>query len=66
MAPTVEQIIPGYVGMWFMADEAHITAIAVKEEYRRRGIGELLLIGCVELSILRRVEGGHAGGPRHQ
>ena len=50
----VDQIIPGYVGMWFMADEAHITAIAVKEEYRGRGIGELLLMGCVELSILRR------------
>ncbi len=48
------QLIPGYVGMWFMADEAHITAIAVREPYRGRGIGELLLIGCVELSILRR------------
>ena len=52
----IQQLIPGYVGMWFMADEAHITAIAVKEEYRRRGIGELLLIGCVELSILRRAK----------
>ena len=52
----VQQLIPGYVGMWFMADEAHITAIAVKEEYRRKGIGELLLIGCVELSILRRAK----------
>ena len=50
----VGQLIPGYVGMWFMADEAHITAIAVREPYRSRGIGELLLIGCVELSILRR------------
>ncbi|MCY4625537.1 MAG: ribosomal protein S18-alanine N-acetyltransferase [Chloroflexi bacterium] len=50
----VRQIIPGYVGMWFMADEAHITAIAVREQYRGRGIGELLLMGCVELSILRR------------
>ena len=46
--------IPGYVGMWFMADEAHITAIAVRESFRGRGIGELLLIGCVELSILRK------------
>ncbi|MDE2802745.1 MAG: GNAT family N-acetyltransferase, partial [Chloroflexota bacterium] len=48
------QLIPGYVGMWFMADEAHITAIAVREAYRGRGIGELLLIGSVELSILRK------------
>lgn len=48
------QCIPGYVGMWFMADEAHVTAIAVREAYRGRGIGELLLIGCIELSILRK------------
>ena len=48
------EFIPGYVGMWFMADEAHITAIAVRESFRGRGIGELLLIGCVELSILRK------------
>ena len=46
-------VIPGFVGMWFMADEAHLTAIAVREFYKRRGIGELLLIGCIELAILR-------------
>ena len=50
------RLIAGFVGMWFMADEAHITAIAVKEEYRARGIGELLLIGCVELAILRKAK----------
>ena len=46
----------GYLGMWFMADEAHITAIAVREPYQRRGIGELLLISCVELAILRHAD----------
>ena len=53
-ADAAREFIPGYVGMWFMADEAHVTAIAVREAYRGRGIGELLLIGCVELSILRK------------
>lgn len=48
------QVIPGFVGMWFMADEAHITAVAVREAYQGRGIGELLLIGSVELAILRK------------
>jgi ribosomal-protein-alanine N-acetyltransferase len=48
--------IPGFVGMWFMADEAHITAIAVLETHQRRGIGELLLIGCIELAILRNAD----------
>lgn len=50
------QFIPGYVGMWFMAGEAHITAIAVKEEYRGCGIGELLLMGSVELATLRKAK----------
>lgn len=49
-------VIPGFVGMWFMADEAHLTAIAVREFYQRRGIGELLLIGCIELAILRKAD----------
>ena len=48
--------IPGFVGMWFMADEAHVTAIAVLESHQRQGIGELLLIGCIELSILRNAD----------
>lgn len=36
--------ICGYVGFWVMADEAHITTIAVSDELQRRGIGELLLL----------------------
>lgn len=44
------QIILGFVGIWFMHDEAHITAIAVREVYRRRGIGELLLLATVDLA----------------
>jgi len=36
--------ICGYVGFWVMADEAHITTIAVSEELQRRGMGELLLL----------------------
>lgn len=45
--------ILGYLSLWFMVDEAHITSIAVRKDYRRSGIGELLLIGAVELSQLR-------------
>jgi ribosomal-protein-alanine N-acetyltransferase len=32
-----------YGGMWFILDEAHITNIAVHSQYRRKGIGKLLL-----------------------
>ncbi len=41
----------GFVGLWFVADEAHITAIAVEEAFRRQGIGELLIIGSISLSM---------------
>ena len=34
-----------------MAGEAHITNIAVREQYRRQGIGELLLISLIDLAI---------------
>lgn len=35
--------IVGYVGMWVILDEAHITNIAVDPAYRRQGLGELML-----------------------
>ena len=40
--------VAGYVGLWFMTDEAHITAIGTREVERRKGIGELLLIATIE------------------
>ena len=43
-------LIVGFVGMWFVVDEAHIITIAVRESQRRRGIGELLLAAAVELA----------------
>jgi ribosomal-protein-alanine N-acetyltransferase len=43
--------IVGYVGVWLMVDQAHIVAIAVREEYRRQGLGELLLAEAVELAL---------------
>ncbi|MCL4465771.1 MAG: ribosomal protein S18-alanine N-acetyltransferase [Chloroflexi bacterium] len=38
----------GYAGTWLMLDEAHITTIAVRPEYRGRGFGEMLMIGLIE------------------
>ena len=43
----------GFVSIWFLTDEAHITAIAVEETWRGLGLGELLLIGAIENSIRR-------------
>jgi len=36
--------ILGYGGFWLMAGEAHISTIAMQPGWRRRGIGELLLV----------------------
>lgn len=41
----------GFVGLWFMAGEAHITVIAVEESSRGKGIGELLLMSSIEMAM---------------
>jgi ribosomal-protein-alanine N-acetyltransferase len=45
------QLILGFAGLWFMADEAHLANIAVRERYREKGVGERLLISVIELAI---------------
>jgi len=45
------QYIFGFAGFWIMAGEAHITNIAVREQRRRQGIGELLLIALIDLAM---------------
>jgi [ribosomal protein S18]-alanine N-acetyltransferase len=40
--------ILGYAGMWLMLDEAHITTIAMRNNWRGKGLGELLLASLVE------------------
>ncbi len=43
--------VVGYAALWLMVDEAHLTSIAVKADCQRRGIGELLLIGMIDLAL---------------
>jgi len=50
LAQEVKQEIIGFAGFWVMAEEAHITSIAVRKIHRRRGIGELLLISLIDLA----------------
>ena len=42
--------IAGFSGIWMMADEAHITNIAVRREYQGKGIGGLLLIATMDMA----------------
>ena len=49
-SPPSRQYIVGFAGIWVLADEAHITNIAVRQQYQHRGIGELLLISIIDLA----------------
>jgi len=44
----------GFAGLWVMVDEAHITTFAVHPGWRRRGIGERLLLALLDLAVARR------------
>jgi ribosomal-protein-alanine N-acetyltransferase len=46
--------IVGFGGLWVMVDEAHITTFAVHPRWRRRGVGEWLLLGLLDRAVERR------------
>ena len=49
--PTGGQYILGFTGFWMIHYEAHLSTIAVRESYLRRGIGELLLISVTDKAL---------------
>jgi ribosomal-protein-alanine N-acetyltransferase len=49
--PAEQPTLAGYAGLWLMIDEAHVTTIAVRPEFRGRGLGELLLVALTEIAI---------------
>jgi ribosomal-protein-alanine N-acetyltransferase len=49
-SPAERQYIVGFAGIWVMVDEAHLTNIAVRQQYQRQGIGELLLVSIIDLA----------------
>jgi ribosomal-protein-alanine N-acetyltransferase len=48
-----DQVV-GYAGLWLMVDEAHVTTFAIHPSWRRRRLGERLLIALLDLAIERR------------
>jgi [ribosomal protein S18]-alanine N-acetyltransferase len=50
------ELVTGVLGVWLLADEAHIVTVAVRESHRRHGIAELLLISAIELAQTRGQE----------
>ena len=43
-----ESELIAYMGVWNIVDEAHITTIAVREDYRRMHVGEALIAKMLE------------------
>ncbi len=43
-----------YGGIWLLVDEAHVTTFAVTPAWRRRRVGERLLVALLDLAIERR------------
>ena len=48
--PSGRLCIVGFTSIWVMADEAHITNIAVRQSHQRQGIGEMLLMSIIDLA----------------
>jgi ribosomal-protein-alanine N-acetyltransferase len=50
----LDGVVVAFGGIWLMVDEAHITTFAVDPAWRRRSIGERLLVGLLDASMARR------------
>lgn len=46
--------VVGFAGLWVMVDEAHVTTFAVDPRWRRRGVGERLLLALLDVSVARQ------------
>lgn len=46
----------GIACLWAIVDEAHITLLAIAPEYRRQGLGKLLLLTLLKDAIARKLE----------
>ena len=49
-------LVAGFVGTWYMVDEAHIVSVGVRRSFRGQGVGDLLLIGAIEQAVARGAE----------
>ncbi|MFA7673374.1 MAG: ribosomal protein S18-alanine N-acetyltransferase [Clostridia bacterium] len=49
-AKTEDRKVIGYIGMWHVLDEAHITNVAVDKDHRKIGVGTALLKALIDYS----------------
>ena len=43
----------GYGGFWYILDEAHISNIAIRPDYRGQGLGKILLLHLLEEAVAK-------------
>jgi len=43
--------VAGYIGFWMAVDEAHIVTIAVRSDFRRKGVGSMLIGAALTLAL---------------
>lgn len=48
--------IIGYIGMWHVIDEGHITNVAVKQEFRCIGVGYFLVQELIKLAMFYKIK----------
>ena len=48
--------IVGYASIWMMVDESHVTSIAVRKSHQHQGIGEMLLLTVIKLSLQMKAQ----------
>lgn len=47
----VDNYVVAYAGMWCIIDEAHLTTIAVKDDFRTIGIGSVMLEYMLKVAV---------------
>lgn len=50
----LDGLVVGFAGIWLMVDEAHVTTFAVDPAWRRRGVGQRLLLALFDVAVARR------------
>ena len=55
-ATNKENRIVGYLGLWKIIDEAHITNLAVHPDFRRKGVAKLLLFYLLEQCYKEKIK----------
>ena len=48
--------IAGYICLWTVSDEGHLTNITVKEKFRRKGLGSRLMKYIIDISYAMKIK----------